>query len=198
MIAWYAAARASRERGLQGGSVGRSAQRGALSIHIHIYIYIYIYTHRDMFIYVLYTYIHIFVYICIYMCRPASMRDLSREIKWLAERDWKPRRDLRLEKTYRGPHVFGACVNNRRLQFHRVRDFKQRYFHSILCQSSRDGPLRGKTKGNNKDETNGHTIHIHITHNNNTAHNMNHDNQTYWPLRGAVPAAFLSPKALQI
>ena len=46
-------------------------------------------------------------------------------------------RFLRLKKAYPRPHLIGKCMKDRRVRFHRVRDFKQHYSDSIPPMSHR-------------------------------------------------------------
>ena len=37
-----------------------------------------------------------------------------------------------LKKAYDGPQFADRCINNKGVRFHRIRDFKQYYFNSVL------------------------------------------------------------------
>ena len=84
-------------------------------IYIHVCVYIYIYLHIYIYVFVV---LYVFVHVLIQLRGWRNTVGNLIEICWLANKYHCP------------PHFTGICVNNRVVQFHQIRDFKQ-YFNSI-------------------------------------------------------------------
>ena len=111
-----------------------------------IYVYIYIYIHIHMYVCV---YTYIYIYIHIWLPSPRAVIDrgslaecTSPSLETIRVRGWwntvgNVIEIIWLKQTYHGLEFTGICVNNRRVRFHRIRDFKQYCFNSIPPTSHR-------------------------------------------------------------